>query len=153
MFRLCSSDMICIWHARHSVVGACHYWLPRTVLKPPLHPCTEHSRTCIYSEHAALMLIHNTGRPVDVQQLPDGSMLISDDSAGAVYRVAYRAPSGSTGGDAPAVTTQSGAAEQGNAAGQVPASGASSAGGGADVLNTALRLAVAALLAAAVALA
>ncbi|TBR35826.1 MULTISPECIES: PQQ-dependent sugar dehydrogenase [Dyella] len=29
------------------------------------------------------------GRPVDVQPLPDGSLLISDDLAGAVYRVTY----------------------------------------------------------------
>ena len=29
------------------------------------------------------------GRPVDVQELPDGSLLISDDKAGAVYRVTY----------------------------------------------------------------
>ncbi len=32
------------------------------------------------------------GRPVDVQPLPDGSVLISDDLAGAVYRVTYRKP-------------------------------------------------------------
>lgn len=32
------------------------------------------------------------GRPVDVEQLPDGSLLVSDDSAGTVYRVSYRAP-------------------------------------------------------------
>lgn len=32
------------------------------------------------------------GRPVDVQPLPDGSELISDDLAGAVYRVTYREP-------------------------------------------------------------
>ena len=30
------------------------------------------------------------GRPVDVQVMKDGSMLISDDYAGAVYRVTYR---------------------------------------------------------------
>jgi glucose/arabinose dehydrogenase len=29
------------------------------------------------------------GRPVDVQMLPDGSLLVSDDLAGAVYRVTY----------------------------------------------------------------
>ena len=29
------------------------------------------------------------GRPVDVQVMKDGSMLISDDYAGAVYRVTY----------------------------------------------------------------
>ncbi|MGA0588475.1 PQQ-dependent sugar dehydrogenase [Dyella sp. KRB-257] len=32
------------------------------------------------------------GRPADVQMLPDGSLLVSDDLAGAVYRVTYRAP-------------------------------------------------------------
>jgi glucose/arabinose dehydrogenase len=29
------------------------------------------------------------GRPVDVAQLPDGSILVSDDFAGAVYRISY----------------------------------------------------------------
>ncbi len=29
------------------------------------------------------------GRPVDVAQLPDGSLLVSDDLAGALYRIAY----------------------------------------------------------------
>ncbi|WP_345814368.1 PQQ-dependent sugar dehydrogenase [Paraburkholderia sp. PREW-6R] len=32
------------------------------------------------------------GRPADVLPLPDGSLLISDDYAGAVYRVTYAAP-------------------------------------------------------------
>jgi len=32
------------------------------------------------------------GRPVDVQQMKDGSLLISDDYAGAVYRVTYGNP-------------------------------------------------------------
>lgn len=31
------------------------------------------------------------GRPVDVQPLPDGSLLVSDDRAGVVYRVTYTA--------------------------------------------------------------
>ena len=31
------------------------------------------------------------GRPVDVAQLPDGSILISDDFAGAIYRISYEA--------------------------------------------------------------
>ncbi|MGX2040478.1 PQQ-dependent sugar dehydrogenase [Methylocaldum sp. MU1018] len=30
------------------------------------------------------------GRPVDVLQMPDGALLISDDKAGAIYRIAYR---------------------------------------------------------------
>lgn len=29
------------------------------------------------------------GRPVDVEVMPDGSLLVSDDGAGAVYRIAY----------------------------------------------------------------
>jgi glucose/arabinose dehydrogenase len=29
------------------------------------------------------------GRPADVQPLPDGSLLVSDDLAGAIYRVRY----------------------------------------------------------------
>ncbi len=32
------------------------------------------------------------GRPVDVQELPDGSLLVSDDEAGAIYRISYAAP-------------------------------------------------------------
>jgi glucose/arabinose dehydrogenase len=32
------------------------------------------------------------GRPVDVEVLPDGSMLVSDDDAGAIYRITYAAP-------------------------------------------------------------
>lgn len=32
------------------------------------------------------------GRPVDVAQLPDGSLLVSDDRAGALYRIAYQKP-------------------------------------------------------------
>jgi len=29
------------------------------------------------------------GRPVDIEQMPDGSLLISDDKAGAIYRIYY----------------------------------------------------------------
>ena len=29
------------------------------------------------------------GRPVDIAQLRDGSLLVSDDFAGAVYRISY----------------------------------------------------------------
>ena len=32
------------------------------------------------------------GRPVDVQELPDGSLLVSDDQAGAIYRITYQPP-------------------------------------------------------------
>ncbi len=34
------------------------------------------------------------GRPVDVAQLPDGSLLVSDDFAGALYRIAYEGNEG-----------------------------------------------------------
>jgi len=30
-----------------------------------------------------------SGRPVDLEILPDGSMLISDDYAGVIYRITY----------------------------------------------------------------
>jgi glucose/arabinose dehydrogenase len=33
-----------------------------------------------------------TGRPVDLQVMPDGSMLVSDDKTGAIYRISYRNP-------------------------------------------------------------
>ena len=32
------------------------------------------------------------GRPVDLQMMRDGSLLVSDDYAGAVYRISYAAP-------------------------------------------------------------
>ena len=32
------------------------------------------------------------GRPVDLLVMADGSMLVSDDSAGVIYRISYRAP-------------------------------------------------------------
>ena len=32
------------------------------------------------------------GRPVDVAVMKDGSLLVSDDYAGAIYRISYAAP-------------------------------------------------------------
>jgi glucose/arabinose dehydrogenase len=32
------------------------------------------------------------GRPVDVQVMPDGALLVSDDRSGAIYRISYAAP-------------------------------------------------------------
>ena len=29
------------------------------------------------------------GRPVDVRVMPDGALLVSDDRAGAIYRISY----------------------------------------------------------------
>jgi glucose/arabinose dehydrogenase len=34
-----------------------------------------------------------SGRPVDVHQLPDGSLLVADEQNGAVYRISYHKPS------------------------------------------------------------
>ena len=32
------------------------------------------------------------GRPVDVLVMPDGALLVSDDYAGAIYRISYKKP-------------------------------------------------------------
>lgn len=32
------------------------------------------------------------GRPVDIEVMPDGAMLVSDDKAGAIYRIHYQSP-------------------------------------------------------------
>jgi glucose/arabinose dehydrogenase len=32
------------------------------------------------------------GRPADLRVLPDGSLLVADDHAGAIYRISYRKP-------------------------------------------------------------
>jgi glucose/arabinose dehydrogenase len=48
--------------------------------KPTLHPFM-----------AGLLEGNNyIGRPTDVQQMPDGSLLVSDEQAGAIYRITYR---------------------------------------------------------------
>ena len=33
-----------------------------------------------------------SGRPVDIQVMPDGALLVSDDAAGAIYRISYQEP-------------------------------------------------------------
>ena len=33
--------------------------------------------------------VENWGRPTDLLQMPDGSLLVSDDQAGAIYRISY----------------------------------------------------------------
>eukprot|EP00775_Hariotina_reticulata_P002028 gene2028-2350_t len=48
------------------------------------------------------------GRPVDVEQLPDGSMLVSDDHNGYLYRITY------SGGQAAITTDVSESAAAGN---------------------------------------
>ena len=35
---------------------------------------------------------HTLGRPVDVEVMPDGALLVSDDDSGAIYRIWYAAP-------------------------------------------------------------
>ena len=37
------------------------------------------------------------GRPVDVQEMPDGSLLVSDDMAGMIYRISYEGKSSASG--------------------------------------------------------
>jgi glucose/arabinose dehydrogenase len=32
------------------------------------------------------------GRPAYVAQMPDGALLVSDDEAGVIHRISYRAP-------------------------------------------------------------
>jgi len=38
----------------------------------------------------------NWGRPVDLEQLPDGSLLLSDDQSGVIYRISYTGPAPAT---------------------------------------------------------
>lgn len=38
------------------------------------------------------------GRPVDLQVMPDGALLVSDDKAGAIYRISYRPRTGPSRG-------------------------------------------------------
>jgi len=37
------------------------------------------------------------GRPVDLLVMPDGALLVSDDKAGAIYRISYEGEKGKTG--------------------------------------------------------
>jgi glucose/arabinose dehydrogenase len=41
------------------------------------------------------------GRPVDVMVMPDGALLVSDDQAGAIYRISYRAQGGAASASKP----------------------------------------------------
>jgi glucose/arabinose dehydrogenase len=51
-------------------------------------------RAVAYESFASGWLQHESawGRPSDVQALPDGSLLVADDHAGAIYRISYRKP-------------------------------------------------------------
>ena len=54
----------------------------------------ENGKSVSYETFASGWLDETTqkvwGRPVDVLVLPDGSMLVSDDQAGVIYRIAYK---------------------------------------------------------------
>lgn len=54
----------------------------------------EEGKVVSYETFAEGWLDHNTqqawGRPVDVLVLPDGSMLVSDDQGGMIYRISYK---------------------------------------------------------------
>jgi glucose/arabinose dehydrogenase len=52
---------------------------------------TDGKQATAYEEFATGWIEDNKawGRPVDVALLPDGSMLVSDDRAGAIYRITY----------------------------------------------------------------
>ncbi len=49
----------------------------------------EQSRTQVFAEGWLDAKDNVWGRPVDVQALPDGSLLVSDDHANAIYRIVY----------------------------------------------------------------
>lgn len=54
----------------------------------------ENGKSVGYETFAEGWLDHDTqeawGRPVDIFVMPDGSMLVSDDKGGMVYRIAYK---------------------------------------------------------------
>jgi len=51
----------------------------------------EKGRAISYEDFAKGWLVGGRawGRPVDIQQMPDGAILVSDDFAGAIYRISY----------------------------------------------------------------
>jgi glucose/arabinose dehydrogenase len=61
-----------------------------TSLKPDGHA----ERTEVFAEGWLNGSGNYDGRPVDVAQLPDGSLLISDDYVGALYRITYEGEGG-----------------------------------------------------------
>jgi glucose/arabinose dehydrogenase len=58
----------------------------------PLEGPDKAGRTEIFADNFRDENNTYTGRPVDVAVMKDGSLLISDDFAGAIYRVTYTAP-------------------------------------------------------------
>jgi glucose/arabinose dehydrogenase len=53
-----------------------------------------HNTPVIHEVFAEGWLQGNTawGRPVDIQVMPDGAILVSDDKAGIIYRIRYDRP-------------------------------------------------------------
>ena len=62
------------------------------VVRVVAEPDGSHARQEVFAEGWLQAGETVWGRPADVLPLPDGSLLISDDYAGAVYRVTYSAP-------------------------------------------------------------
>ena len=53
----------------------------------------EHNRAVAWEDFATGWLMedkHYWGRPVDLEVMPDGSLLVSDDHAGVIYRISYK---------------------------------------------------------------
>ena len=55
----------------------------------PLKPDGTADKTEVFADGWLTADGEYLGRPVDVAQLPDGSLLVSDDFAGAIYRISY----------------------------------------------------------------
>ena len=55
----------------------------------PVNPDGTVGATEVFAEGWLMPNGRYMGRPVDVQQLQDGSLLVSDDFAGAIYRISY----------------------------------------------------------------
>lgn len=73
------------WAAPH---GSFSTWCsqPRVCQQPANRPRFQHRAPLPLAAPRA------AGRPVDVEQLADGSLLVSDDGEGAVYRISYTPP-------------------------------------------------------------
>lgn len=61
------------------------------VMFTPLKPDGTADKAQVFAEGWLTENGEYLGRPVDVAMLPDGSLLVSDDTAGAVYRISYEA--------------------------------------------------------------
>jgi glucose/arabinose dehydrogenase len=59
------------------------------VMFTPLKPDGTADKTEVFAEGWLTENGEYLGRPTDVATLPDGSLLVSDDTAGAIYRISY----------------------------------------------------------------